>query len=134
MSFRALLMAKALTCLVFGVLLLAAPGMLFGILGGNLNATGMFAAREYGAAMIGALFLTWMARHVRATDARRAILFDLLVYDGIGVVITVAAIFSGVLNALGWGIVGVYLLFTVWSGLVLLADRAGAPSQQAGTT
>lgn len=126
MTFRTLLVVKALVCLVFGVFLLAAPGVLFGLLGGTLGAAGMFAAREYGAAMIGALLLMWLAKDVVASDARRAILLDLLVYDGIGVIITVAAILSGVLNALGWGVVGVYLLFTVWSGLVLLAGRPAA--------
>jgi len=79
----------------------------------------MFAAREYGAAMIGTLLLTYLARNVAASDAKRAILLDLLVYDAIGVVITVVAILSQVLNALGWGVVFVYLLFAIWSGALL---------------
>jgi hypothetical protein len=121
MTFRALLITKALVCLIFGVFLLAAPGVLFGLLGGTLSAAGMFTAREYGAALIGALLLTWLAKDVIAPDARRAILLDLLVYDAIGVIITVAAILSKVLNTLGWGVAVVYLLFTAWSGFVLLA-------------
>lgn len=121
MTFRALLITKAIVCLVFGLFLLVAPGVLFGVLGGMLSAAGRFAAREYGAAMIGTLLLTYLARNVAASDARRAILVDLLVYDAIGVIITVIAIFSGVLNALGWGIVAVYLLFALWSGIVLNA-------------
>lgn len=124
MKFRTLLVTKALVCLVFGVFLLAAPSVLFNILGGSLGAAGRFAAREYGAAMIGTLFLTWLAKDVGALNAKRAILLDLLVYDGIGVIITVAAVLTGVLNALGWGIVAVYLLFAAWSGLVLLGDMA----------
>jgi hypothetical protein len=75
------------------------------------------------------LLLTWLAKDVGAPDARRAILLDLLVYDGIGVIITVAAILSGVLNVLGWGIVIVYLLFTAWSGFVLLAGRPAGLGQ-----
>lgn len=121
MTFRALLVTKAVVCLLFGLFLLAAPGVLFGLLGGNLGSAGMFAAREYGAAMIGTLLLMWFAKNVAAADARRAILLNLLVYDAIGVIITVAAIISKTLNALGWGVVAVYLLFTVWSGIVLLA-------------
>jgi hypothetical protein len=125
MTFRALLVTKAVVCLLFGLFLLAAPGVLFGLLGGNLSSAGMFAAREYGAAMIGTLLLMWFAKNVAAIDARRAILLNLLVYDAIGVIITVAAIISKTLNALGWGVVAVYLLFTVWSGIVLLAGGAG---------
>jgi hypothetical protein len=103
---------------------LGAPGVLFGLLGGDLNSAGIFAAREYGAALIGALLLMWFAKSVVALDARRAILLYLLVYDAIGVIITVAAIFSGTLNKLSWGVAAVYLLFTVWSGIVLLGDGA----------
>jgi hypothetical protein len=129
-TFRTLLITKALVCLLFGAFLLAAPAVLFGLMGGTLTAAGMFPAREYGAALIGMLLLTWLAKDVSASDARRAILIDLLVYDGIGVIITVAAILSGVLNALGWGIVVVYLLFTAWSGFVLLAGRSVGLSQR----
>jgi hypothetical protein len=126
MTFRTLLVTKALVCLFFGLILLAAPGALFGLLGGTLNAAGMFTAREYGAALIGTLLLTWFAKDVGASDARRAIVLDLLVYDGIGVVITVAALLSGVLGALGWGIAVVYLFFAAASGYVLLAGGSSA--------
>jgi len=119
MSFRTLLVIKAVVCLIFGVLLLTVPGPLFALLGGPLTAAGRFAAREYAAAMIGTLFLTWLARNVQAGDARRAIVADLLVYDAIGVVISVAAVVSGVLGTLGWGVMAVYLFFTVGSAWVL---------------
>jgi hypothetical protein len=128
MTFRTLLVIKAVVCLVFGVFLLAAPGSLFGILGGTLNPGGRFTAREYGAAMIGTLLLTWLAKDVQARDARRAILLDLLVYDAIGVVITVAAVLSGVLGMLGWGVVVVYLFFAIASGYVLRARGPSAAS------
>jgi len=124
MTFRALLLTKAVVCLLFGLFLLAAPGVLFGLLGGNLNSVGMLAAREYGAALIGSLLLMWFAKNVTAADARRAILFYLFVYDAIGVIITVAAIISKTLNVLGWGVVAVYLLFAVWSGIMLLAGKS----------
>ena len=128
MTFRTLLVIKAVVCLFFGILLLAVPGMLFGLLGGTLNAGGLFTAREYGAALIGTLLLTWFAKGVRAADARRAILLDLLVYDAIGVVITCAAILSGVLNPLGWGIAVVYLFFAAGSAYVMLAAGGSAAS------
>lgn len=126
MTFRTLLVIKAVVCLFFGILLLAVPGTLFGLLGGTLNDGGMFTAREYGAALIGTLLLTWFARGVTAADARRAILLDLLIYDAIGVVITCVAILSGVMNLLGWGIAVVYLFFAVGSAYVLAGESAAA--------
>ena len=123
MTFRTVLIVKAAVCLVFGVLLLAAPAALFGLLGAQLGAAGMFTGREYGAAMIGTLLLTWFAKDVKGSDARGAILLDLLVYDAIGTVITLQVVVSGVLNALGWGIVAVYAFFTAASGYLLLRER-----------
>jgi len=119
MTFRTLLIIKAAVCLVFGALLLFAPAALIGLLGGELGGAGTFTAREYGAALVGTLLLTWFAKGVRASDARRAILLDLLVYDAIGVVVTFHVVWTGILNALGWAIVAVYLFFAVGSGYLL---------------
>lgn len=123
MTFRTLLIAKAVVCLVFGVLLLSAPSVLLGMLGTDLDAGGRFTAREYGAALIGTFLLTWFARNVKAPDARGAILLDLLVYDAIGMVVTLQVVVSGVLNALGWSIVAVYAFFTVTPGSLLLREK-----------
>jgi hypothetical protein len=123
MTFRTLLIIKATVCLFFGLFLLLAPGLLFGLLGAELNDSGTFTAREYGAAMIGTLLLTWFARNVKAADARGAILLDLLVYDFIGVVITLSVVLSGVLNVLGWGIVVVYIFFSLGSGYLLIKEK-----------
>ena len=123
MTFRTLLIIKAVVCLFFGVFLLLAPGMLFDLLGTSLNDGGTFTAREYGAALIGTLLLTWFAKDVKAADARGAILLDLLIYDLIGMVVTFLVVLSGVLNVLGWAIVVVYLFFTAGSGYLLFKER-----------
>lgn len=123
MTFRTLLITKAVVCLLFGLWLLLAPGALLGLLGSSLEGGGIFTAREYGAALVGTLLLTWFGKDVKAADARGAILVDLLVYDAIGVIITVLVVVSGVLNLLGWGIVLVYLFFAAASGYLLLKEK-----------
>lgn len=123
MTFRTLLIVKAVVCLVFGAFLLVAPSVLLGILGANLSAGGMFTGREYGAALIGILLLAWFAKNVKAADARGAILLQLLVYDAIGMIVTLRVVVSGVLNALGWGIVAVYAFFAAGSGYLLIREK-----------
>jgi hypothetical protein len=123
MTFRTLLIVKALVCLVFGLFLLLAPGTLLGLLGTILTEGGTFTAREYGAALMGTLVLTWFAKDVSAADAKRAILLDLLVYDLIGMVVTLWVVLSGVLNLLGWSIVVVYLFFTAGSSYLLVKEK-----------
>ena len=120
MKFKNLMVIKALVCLAFGILLLIIPDRLLSIFGATLSDGGIFTAREYGAALFGNLFLCWFAKNVAESDARRAIILALFVYDLIGFVVTVITIVSGVLNPLGWLIVFVYLFFTVGFGYFLV--------------
>jgi hypothetical protein len=56
--------------------------------------------------------------------ARLAIIRALFVYDAIGVVVTLMALFAGILNALGWLVVAIYLFFTVGFGYFMLVTPA----------
>ena len=122
MTFKTLLLIKAVVCLTFGVLLLFFPGFLLGVLGASLAAPGIFLGREYGANMIGTMTLMWFARDLGETRARRPILLYLLVYDAISLVVTTINTLSGVLNVLGWGIAAVYLFLALGSAYLLLQN------------
>ena len=116
MNLKTLMIIKAIVCLSLGGLLLLAPSFGFSLFGASVTDYGTFPAREYGAALIGTLLLTWFARNAEESQARRAIILDLFIYDAIGVVITLIAQFSGVFNLLGWGIVAIYLFFAIGFG------------------
>ncbi|MDF1499778.1 MAG: hypothetical protein P1P76_04840 [Anaerolineales bacterium] len=120
MTFKTLLLIKAVVCLTFGILLLFFPSFLLGILGASLTAPGIFLGREYGANMLGTLTLMWFAKDLGETKARQPILLYLFVYDAIGFIVTTINTLTGVLNGLGWGIVAVYLFITVSSAYLLL--------------
>ena len=96
------------------------------ILGTSYGPGAALTAREYGAALIGNLLLTWLARNAKDSIARRAIIWNLFIYDAIALVVTLIIQLSGGLNALGWGIVAVYLFFTCGFGYLLLPRRASA--------
>jgi len=120
MSFKNLMVIKALVCLGFGILLLAIPDKLLSIFGATLGDGGMFTAREYGASLFGNLFLCWFAKNAGESDARRAIILALFVYDLIAFVMTAITVISGVLNPLGWSIVLIYFFFTLGFGYFLV--------------
>jgi len=120
MSFRNLMVIKALVSLAFGVLLLGIPGRLLLIFGATLSDGGMFTAREYGAALFGNFFLCWFAKNATGSDVTRAIILALFVYDLIGFIATTITIIAGVLNPLGWLIAFVYLFFTLGFGYFLV--------------
>jgi hypothetical protein len=123
MKLKTLMLIKAVVCLVFGLFLLFFPGALLNLMGASLGAAGLFTAREYGAALVGTLLLTWFARNAEESMARRAIILDLFVYDAIGFVVTLVNVLNGTLNFLGWGIVAVYLFFTIGYGYFWFAKR-----------
>jgi len=123
MKFKTLMIIKAIVCLCFGPLLLFLPGRLLQLLGTSLGPGAALTAREYGAALIGNLLLTWLARNAEDSLARRAIIWNLFIYDAIGFLVTLIIQLSGGLNVLGWGIVFVYLFFALGFGYLLLPKR-----------
>jgi hypothetical protein len=126
MKFRTLMIIKAVVCLSLGVPILLAPVFLYSLFGAALNPAGVFAAREYGASLIGNLMLTWFARNAVDSDARRAIILALCIYDAIGFVVTLIAQFSGVLGPLGWFAAVIYLFFALGFGYFLLPQKKAA--------
>jgi len=119
MKLKTLMLIKAAVCLFLGVPILVAPVFIYSIFGASLNAAGVFPAREYGSALIGTMLITWFAREAVESEARRAILLGLCVYDALGLVVTLIALFAGTLNALGWLIVVIYLFFALGFGYFL---------------
>jgi hypothetical protein len=120
------MLIKAAVCLAFGFLLLVFPTQLLTLMGASLGAAGLFMAREYGAALVGNLLLTWYARDAEQSTARRAIILHLFIYDAIGFVVTSINVLNGTLNWLGWGIVAVYLFFTIGYGYFWFAKKPDA--------
>jgi len=123
MKFKTLMIIKALVCLGFGPFLLFFPGQLLNLLGTSFGPGAALTAREYGAALVGNLFLAWLARNADESVARRAIIWDLFIYDAVALAATLVIQLSGGLNLLGWGIVFVYLLFTIGFGCFLLPRK-----------
>ena len=116
MKFRTLMVLKALVCLVFGVLFLVVPAQAMSLFGVTLDAGGVFAIRLYGAALVGNLLLCWFARGAGPSEALRAIVLALFVYDAIGFVVALVGVLTGVMNAMGLVAVLIYLLLALGFG------------------
>ncbi len=123
MKLKTLLIIKAIVCVCLGIPILLVPNFIYSIFGATLAAGGVFAAREYGASMMGILMLTWFSRNSQESDARWAIILALFVYDAIGAIVTLVAIISGALNVLGWLVVALYLFLALGFGYFLLPGR-----------
>jgi hypothetical protein len=120
MKLRNLMVVKAIVCLGFGILFLAIPGQLMSVYGVTLQEGGILMARLYGASLVGNLMLTWFSRNDPGSEALRAAVLGLFVYDAIGLIVAVLAMLSGVMNALGWSVVAIYLFLSVGYGYFYL--------------
>ena len=125
MKFKTLMIIKAVVCLGFGPLLLFFPGWLLNLLGTTYGpgAGATLTANAYGATLFGTVMLTWLAKDTGKSIARKAIIIHLFVYDAIALIATLILQLTGGLNALGWGLVFVYLFFTVGFGYFLIQEN-----------
>ncbi len=123
MKLKTLLIIKAAVCLFLGIPILVYPNFIYSIFGATLTAGGVFAAREYGASMMGNLMLTWFARNSQESEARYVIILALFVYDAFGFIVTLLAIITGALNPLAWFVVALYLLLALGFGYFLLPQK-----------
>lgn len=124
MKFKTLMVIKSLVCIIFGPLLLLVPGTVLTLLGSSYGPGAAITSREYGAALLGTCILTWFARNATESVARRAIILNLTVYDAIACVAMLWIQLSGGMNLLGWGIVAIYLFFTLGFGYFLRPQQA----------
>ena len=116
MKLKTMLVIKAIVCLIFGILFLAVPAKLMSFYGITLQEGGIFAARLYGATLFGNLLLTWNARNDPGSQSLRSIVLALFVYDAIALIVALGAQLSGLMNSLGWMVVGLYLVLTLGFG------------------
>jgi len=129
MKLKTMLIIKALVCLCLGIPILLVPDFIYSIFGATLAAGGVFAAREYGASMMGNLMLTWFARNSQESESRWAIVLALFVYDAIGFIVAMIAVLSGAVNSLGWLIVVLYLFLALGFGYFRLPRRKPSPDK-----
>jgi hypothetical protein len=129
MKLKTLMIIKAIVCLCLGIPILIVPNLIYSIFGASLTVGGVFAAREYGASMMGNLMLTWFARNSQESEARWAIILALFVYDAFGFFVTLLAIISGALNPLAWIIVVLYLFLALGFGYFLIPNRKPLPEE-----
>ena len=119
------LVVKAIVSLGFGIALVLVPAALMSLYGVTLDADGALMGRFLGACLIGIGLICWLDRRV-ADDALRGITLSLFVGDTIGFISALVAQLSGLMNALGWIVVAIWLLLALGLGTFLFLKPAGA--------
>jgi hypothetical protein len=113
MKLNTLMVINAILAVVFGlafVLVPTATGTLYGV---PPDPVSKYLAQLLGAVFIGVGVVTWMARKAAASDALRAIVLAYFISNSIAFIVALINQLAGVVNALGWSSVAIYLLLAL---------------------
>ena len=116
MKLSTLMVINTIVCLVFGVAFAVIPWQVSVLYGVQPTMALNYMGQLFGAALLTFAILTWTARKAGDSDARKAILLALFIGDVIGFVVALLNQFRGVVNAMGWSTVAIYLLLAIGFG------------------
>ena len=108
-----LLVVNAIVGLVYGISFVLVPATVLSLYGMTQGTSEALVGQYFGVELIAIGLLTWFARKVAAPEAQRAIILALLISDVVGLIVSVLGTVSGVMNAVGWSAVGIYLLLAL---------------------
>ena len=121
MTLKSWMSAKAVICVLFGLGFVFIPETLASFYGMSTNDSGILMTRFFGQAFILLGLLLWLARNTSEQATQRAFSISVFIGDIVGFVIAIMAQMSGVVNALGWLSVALYLLLALGFGYFLFA-------------
>jgi len=112
-----LMAIKAVVVVVFGIGFILIPTIIMSFYGLTLNPGGAIMTQLFGASFILLGILLWFAKNApRSEVALRAIVIAVTIGDAIGFIVALLAQLSGMMNALGWVTVALYLLLALGFG------------------
>lgn len=117
---RLLMAVSAVAAGIYGLLLILNPAMLASMYGIQLEPGGQFLARMFGAYFIGFAVLNWFGRKSEPSVALWSIILADFVTDVIATLVALRAQLAGLMNASGWEIVIMSLVFTMAFGYFLV--------------
>ena len=113
MKFSTFTVIYTVVSAVFGLGFVLMPGQLLLIYGVEPDAALRLIGQFFGAAIISLAILAWLVRNLSNSEARQAIVLALFVGETLGFVMALIGQLNGILNALGWSVVVVYLVFAL---------------------
>lgn len=116
MKLNTMMTINALIAAVFGFAFVLIPWQVVMLYGLEPNPPLHYVGRLFGVALVTFAIMTWSARNSADSEARKAIILALFVGDALGFMVALIGQLGGVVNALGWSTVAIYLLLTIGFG------------------
>ena len=124
MKFNTLMSIKGVICLFFGIGMVLLPTTMMSFYGVTLDAGGTVMTQLFGQAFFLLGLLLWLMRNTSDSSTVKAFSISLFLGDAVGVVVSLMAVLSGVMNALGWTTVALYLVIGLGFGYFWLKPPA----------
>ena len=124
MTRAAFMLLHAILALAFGIGFVLAPASMLALYGVATDPAGTFMARLWGAAAIQVGLAAWLARKDMDTPARRAVQLGNAGGLAVGFLIALLSQLGGLLNALGWSTVLLFLLLCIGYGYFYVRPSA----------
>ena len=96
------------------------PRAMLGPFGVTLNAIATSFVRLFGSALISFSILLWFAFKSDKSEFKKGVVYSMFVYFLASTALLVIAQLSGQMNALGWSVVSIHVVFLVWFGYFLV--------------
>jgi hypothetical protein len=124
MTIRTFFAILAVLSVLFGIGFVLAPAQVLANYGIEHSPALALLGRLFGGALLTLGIILWLARDFRDDAATRTVLVAALVGDAVNLVVATMGTLSGVVNALGWSTVLIYLFGAAGSGYFLMARKA----------
>ncbi len=110
MKLRNLLVLNAVLALAYGIVSVLVPATVLTLYGMTPTPSANLTGQLFGVELIAVGLLCWFARNVSDSAAQRAIILAFLIANVIGLIVSLMGTLSGVVNAVGWSAVLIYLV------------------------
>ncbi len=110
---------------LFGLGFLFAPAALLAPLGVTPDAAAGAIARLFGSLLIAQPFLLWFARKSNQPAFRLGAAYSLFTYFLISAILLISIQLQGLMNGLGWILVGLHAVLAIWFGYFVVKKEIG---------
>jgi len=105
---------------IFGIGFLFVPGLMIDPMGVTLDETSTTFARLFGSLLISIPVLLFYARKSAGSEFKRGVVYCIFIYLLTSTIILLITQIKGLMNAMGWSIVILHLVFMLWFGYYLI--------------
>ena len=105
---------------IFGIGFILAPGALLGPMGVTLNEAATTFARLFGSAILSFPVLLWFVRKSDKVEFKLGVVYTMFIYYIVSTILLLMTELSGQMNAMGWSVVILHGVLTIWFGYYLV--------------